>query len=179
MLQAARRLEPPLHVAEEQVGELRRRPAHGVVPPISVGEVHGEIVADHGGAVGRREGGLVEWAADLARVDVEGRYHLDVAGAQPAHLEVHEAPRFVVLGGNAAVVLDALQQGRGAVADAGDGDSNALHLIPSPVPANCCPTLQFPNPPREMRCVLEKTSLAPFPTEAHRRSPSMRLSSKQ
>jgi hypothetical protein len=71
--------------------------------------------------------GLGHVDADLGRVHVERRHHLDVAHVVPAQLDVHEAGDRV--GGiGIAVVLDALHQRAGAVADAGDGEADGAHV---------------------------------------------------
>ena len=64
-----------------------------------------------------------EVLADLALHDVEGGGELDVADVVPAEIHVHEAgdELFVV---RVLVVLAALEQRVGAVADADDRDAN-------------------------------------------------------
>ena len=65
-----------------------------------------------------------EVLADLVGVDVEGGDELDVADVVAAEVDVHEAGDELVVGG-VAVVVDALHERRGAVADAHDGDADA------------------------------------------------------
>ena len=62
---------------------------------------------------------------DLGRVDVEGRHELDVTDVVAAEGDVHQTRHGVGRVG-IAVVLDALDQRAGAVADAGDGDPDLL-----------------------------------------------------
>ena len=68
---------------------------------------------------------LGEVDADLALDDVEGRGELDVGDVVAAEIDVHEARDEAVAVG-VLVVLDALEEGVGAVADADDGDP---HLV--------------------------------------------------
>ena len=65
-----------------------------------------------------------EVLADLVGVDVEGRHELDVADVVAAEVDVHETRDELVVGG-VAVVVDALHERGGAVADADDGDADA------------------------------------------------------
>ena len=68
---------------------------------------------------------LGEVLADLLGVDVEGGDELDVADVVAAEVDVHQAGHF--LGGvGVLVVLDALDEGVGAVADADDRDPDLL-----------------------------------------------------
>ena len=64
---------------------------------------------------------LGDVATDLLRVDVEGRHEADVTHVVPAEHDVHEAGD-VSLERGVAVVLDALHQRAGAVADTDDRD---------------------------------------------------------
>ena len=71
---------------------------------------------------------LAEVLADLRRVDVEGGGELDVAHVVAAEVDVHQAGD--ALGGvGVAVVVDALHERRGAVADADDRDAHLLGLV--------------------------------------------------
>ena len=71
------------------------------------------------------EDGLAEVQPDLGRVDVEGRHELDVTDVVAAEGDVHQTRHGVARIG-VAVVLDALDQRAGAVADAGDGDPDLV-----------------------------------------------------
>jgi hypothetical protein len=73
---------------------------------------------------------LREVLADLLGVHVEGRHELDVAHVVAAEVDVHEARHELVVGG-VAVVVDALHERGGAVADADDGDADAAVLGPA------------------------------------------------
>src|SRR2546430_7144585 len=66
--------------------------------------------------------------ADLLAVDVEGGGELDVAHVVAAEVHVHQA-RHPLGGGGVAVVVDALHEGRGAVAHADDGHPRPLGLM--------------------------------------------------
>ena len=68
---------------------------------------------------------LGEVLADLLRVDVEGGDELDVADVVAAEVDVHQAGDFLGRVG-VLVVLDALDEGVGAVADADDRDADLL-----------------------------------------------------
>ena len=68
---------------------------------------------------------LGEVFADLLGVDVEGGDELDVADVVAAEVDVHQARNFVGRVG-VLVVLDALDEGVGAVADADDRDADLL-----------------------------------------------------
>ena len=63
---------------------------------------------------------------DLLGVDVERRDELHVADVVLAELDVHETG-YEVRRVSVLVVLDALDQGRGAVAHAHDGHANLAH----------------------------------------------------
>ena len=71
---------------------------------------------------------LAEVLADLRRVDVERGGELDVAHVVAAEVDVHQA-RDALRAVGVAVVVDALDEGRGAVADADDGDAHLLALV--------------------------------------------------
>jgi hypothetical protein len=80
-----------------------------------VGELEGVVRLD--------EDRLGQVLADLVAVDVEGRHELDVADVVAAQVDVHEAGmKSVVL--RVGVVVAALDQAAGAVADADDGDAD-------------------------------------------------------
>ena len=68
---------------------------------------------------------LGEVLADLLGVDVEGGDELDVADVVAAEVDVHQAGHFLGRVG-VLVVLDALDEGVGAVADADDRDADLL-----------------------------------------------------
>ena len=79
---------------------------------------------------------LGEVLADLLGVDVEGGDELDVADVVAAEVDVHQAGHF--LGGvGVLVVLDALDEGVGAVADADDRDADLLVRAGGAVAAVC------------------------------------------
>src|SRR5262249_22719332 len=69
---------------------------------------------------------LRDVAADLLGVHVEGGHKLHVRDVVVAELDVHQ-PRYAVVGVGVAVVLHALHEGRGAVTDTNDGDTNRTH----------------------------------------------------
>ena len=71
---------------------------------------------------------LAEVLADLGRVDVEGGGELDVADVVAAEVDVHQAGNALV-GVGVAVVVDALHERRGAVADADDRHPHLLGLV--------------------------------------------------
>ena len=73
---------------------------------------------------------LGEVLADLVGVDVERGRELDVADVVAAEVDVHEAGDGLVRVG-VAVVVDALDERVGAVADADDGDPDLLVLVPA------------------------------------------------
>ena len=79
------------------------------------------------GTVRLGEHRLLQRVADLASIDVECRNDLDVRGAPAADALVHQALAFRCVA--CAVVLDALNQRAGAVADAGNRDSNVVHDV--------------------------------------------------
>ena len=66
--------------------------------------------------------------ADLVRVDVERRDHLDVADVVSAELDVHQA-RHAVRGVGVLVVRQALDERRRAVAHADDRDTDGAHEV--------------------------------------------------
>ena len=68
--------------------------------------------------------------ADLVLVDVEGGHELDVADVVAAELDVHQAGDEVVLLG-VLVVVAALDQAAGAVADADDRDADLAVAAPA------------------------------------------------
>src|SRR6185436_7564269 len=71
---------------------------------------------------------LGEVLADLLLVDVEGGRELHVADVVAAEVDVHEAGHSAVRVG-VLVVLDALHERVGAVADADDGNAHLLVLV--------------------------------------------------
>jgi hypothetical protein len=73
---------------------------------------------------------LGEVLADLVGVDVEGGRELDVPDVVAAEVHVHEAGDGL-RGVGVAVVVDALHERVGAVADADDGDAHLLVLVPA------------------------------------------------
>src|SRR6476660_5491422 len=80
---------------------------------------------------------LGEVFADLLLVDVEGGDELDVADVVAAQFDVHQARNFLGRIG-VLVVLDALDEGVGAVTDTDDRDADLLVLAGDAVgPAVC------------------------------------------
>ena len=96
--------------------------------------LHRDARVRHLGEVDRvvlaADDGLREVLADLVGVDVEGGHELDVADVVAAEVDVHQARDELVVGG-VAVVVDALHERGGAVADADDGDADAPVLGPA------------------------------------------------
>ena len=84
------------------------------------------------GVVLAGEDRLGEVLADLVRVDVERGDELDVADVVAAEVDVHQAGDVRVRVG-VSVVLDALDEGGGAVADADDGDAHLVGRAGTPV----------------------------------------------
>src|SRR5207249_7190925 len=80
--------------------------------------------------VGFGEDGFGDVLAHLLRVDVESSHDLDVTDVVPAELHMHQAGdalrRIRIL-----VVLEPLHEGRGAVAESDDGDTNRAHAVRS------------------------------------------------
>ena len=70
--------------------------------------------------------GLGDVVAHLGGVHIEGGDDLDVSDVVPAQLHVHE-PRHLVPRFSAAVVLEALHEGAGAIAHAGYSQSDPCH----------------------------------------------------
>ena len=84
------------------------------------------------GAVGLGEDGPADVRADLARVDVKGGDHLDVARKIAADLRMHQTDHAVSapLGG---VVVNALDECAGAISHPRNGDADAAlvrHNVP-------------------------------------------------
>ncbi len=110
-----------------------------------VAALHGDAgrrhVADPDGVVLRGLRGVGEVEPDLLGVDVERRDELDVGDVVVTERRVHQAGHGA-LGVGVLVVLDALDQGRRAVADAHDCYSNRTHgacsfLVPEQLPGRC------------------------------------------
>ena len=91
-------------------------------------EVRDVVVDELDRVVLARPDRLGEVLADLLGVDVERGRELDVADVVAAEVDVHEAGDGLVRVG-VAVVVDALDEGVGAVADADDGDPHLLVLV--------------------------------------------------
>ncbi len=90
-----------------------------------------------------------EILADLALDDVEGGGELDVRDVVAAEVDVHEPGDEGVTVG-VLVVLDALEQGVGAVADADDGDAHLVlrsGWLPFAEPLVAAIGVSFPRPP--------------------------------
>ena len=83
---------------------------------------------------------LGEVLADLLGVDVEGGDELDVADVVAAEVDVHQARHLLGRVG-VLVVLDALDEAVGAVADADDRDAD---LRRPGAPSACAPLLPLP-----------------------------------
>jgi hypothetical protein len=120
-----------VHGRSRGLGDLLRQVAAQAVVGHAAHDLHARG-SDLAGEVQRvvlaGEDGLGEVLAHLRAVDVEGGGELDVAHVVAAEVDVHEAGnRFGGIG--VAVVLDALDEGRRAVADADDGDADLLLLI--------------------------------------------------
>ena len=73
--------------------------------------------------VGLGENGFCEVVADLAAVDVEGGDELEIAHVVAAKVDVHQAGHERLWRG-VVVLVDALDQGRGAVADTDESDAD-------------------------------------------------------
>ena len=80
---------------------------------------------EHVGVVGLGVDRLGEVLADLVLVDVERGHELDVADVVAAQVDVHQARHELIVRG-VLVVVAALDQAAGAVADAHDGDADLL-----------------------------------------------------
>ena len=97
-----------------------------------VAALHGDAerrhVADLDRVVLAGADGLGQVEADLLAVDVERGDELDVADVVVAELDVHE-PGHRARRVGVAVVVHALDEGRGAVADADDGDADGSHAL--------------------------------------------------
>ena len=88
----------------------------------------GDLVAELQRVVLAGEDRLAEVLADLLDVDVEGGGELDVADVVAAEVDVHQARHLLGRVG-VLVVLDALHERAGAVADADDRDADLLVLV--------------------------------------------------
>jgi hypothetical protein len=91
---------------------------HGDVERRDVGDLDGVVLAG--------EDRLGQVTADLLAVDVERGDELDVADVVVAELYVHES-RHARVGVGVAVILHALDERGGAVADADDGYAYGTH----------------------------------------------------
>src|SRR3954469_29723 len=92
---------------------------------------HAEVrrhLRELGRVVGVGPDGLPEVLADLRLVDVEGARELDVVDVVAAEIDVHEAGDFGRRVG-VLVEVDALDEGRGAVAHADDRDAHLVVLV--------------------------------------------------
>ena len=96
--------------------------------------LHRDARVRHLGEVDRvvlaADDGLREVLADLVGIDVEGGDELDVAHVVAAEVDVHQARDELVVR-RVAVVVHALHERGGAVADAHDGDADAPILGPA------------------------------------------------
>src|SRR5215472_14536752 len=93
----------------------RRSALHRDTEVRDLGEAYGVVRFDE-----QRFGDV---ATDFAAIDVEGGDDLDVADVVAAEVHVHEA-RYEGVGGGVAILVDALDEGRGAVAEADHGHAN-------------------------------------------------------
>ena len=98
-------------------------------PVVGHAPVHLDIqlrhLLEHVGVVGLGVDRLGEVLADLVLVDVERGHELDVADVVAAQVDVHQARHELIVHG-VLVVVAALDEGAGAVADADDGDADGL-----------------------------------------------------
>src|SRR5262249_23198915 len=85
---------------------------------------HRKRALKNAGAVRLCENRLFERVTDFSAVDVEGRHKLDIAALIAADGGTHDAFDRGSLA--RAIVFDALNQGTGAIADAGNGYFNFL-----------------------------------------------------
>ena len=127
----ARVAEHLRHVDRLQLGLRDHVAVVGAEPVERVAALHGDAGRRHVGEPDRvvrlGEDRVGDVGADLLRVDVEGRDDADVADVVAAELDVHQAgDRLVRVG--VLVVLQTLDQGRGAVAQPHDRDANLSHL---------------------------------------------------
>jgi hypothetical protein len=109
------------------VGLLDDVPVEVAKPVVGVTTLHGHTSRRHVGDVNRvvlaGNDRLGQITPDLLAVDVEGSDELHVADVVAAEVDVHQAGYPDVRVG-VLVVLDALDERRGAVAYANDGDTN-------------------------------------------------------
>ena len=112
--------------AEHVLGHAVEDVAHGHLDVVIA-----ELVVEHLGVVGQGKQCLVQWPADLAPVNVDGGDDLDVADGVPAQVDMLQAHSGggVDIGG-IRIIMNALNQGRGTVARAGNGYANLAHLQP-------------------------------------------------
>src|SRR3954463_9745320 len=87
-------------------------------------------VGEPDGVVGLGKDGFGDVRADLLRVDVERRDDADVADVVATELDMHQAGDRLV-GVGILVVLQTLDQGRGAIAKPHDRDANLSHRVRS------------------------------------------------
>src|SRR5215218_353895 len=121
------------------------------------GDAHVGDVGELDRVVLPRPDRLAEVFADLLGVDVEGGDELDVADVVAAEVDVHQARHFLA-GVRVLVVLDALDEAVGAVADADDRDADLLVRAAGAVGVAVCSVLthEFRSPPG-LRWVAEDT----------------------
>ena len=92
------------------------------------GDAQGGDFGEFDGVVGRGKDGGGEVFADLVFVDVEGGDNFDVLDAVVADLVVHNAGDFGG-GRHFHILVDALHEGGGAIADADDGYLNLAQVV--------------------------------------------------
>jgi len=76
--------------------------------------------------IGGSEYRLFKGPADLAFIDIEGRYDFYISGPVPANIMVHKPYGFPIL---MSIVEDTLYQRACTVPDTGDGNTNLRHCI--------------------------------------------------
>src|SRR4051812_41233792 len=95
---------------------------------------HAEVrhIGEFHGVVRLGEDRFTQVVADLRRIDVECSAELNVAHVIAAEADVHKTWDEIVLFG-AAIKLDALDEGRRAIADSNDGDADfVFHDVVAP-----------------------------------------------
>ena len=96
------------------------------------GEAH--FFAKNLGAIGWRKDGFANVEPNLAAVDIEGSYDLDVSRTVGADLLVHETHGCAIDGG-AAVEVDSLDERAGTIAHSDECDTNFSHREKEILPA--------------------------------------------
>jgi hypothetical protein len=86
-----------------------------------------DLLTENLRTIRRRENGSANVQPNLAPIDIEGGYDLNVARAIAADLPVHQADASAV-GGGAVIEIDSLDKRAGAVSNPDDGDSYFSHF---------------------------------------------------